>query len=133
LLEEIAVLRFTLQPYASALINFSSVSQNLDIEPMHVSARLVPSRKTAHLAINASIARPLTEVDSILSKYLRANPRAVWRLLNAFHGNISTYLRCYNDDTLCKPLFIKGVLHLSACKNYIERRIEGSRYTGIAA
>jgi hypothetical protein len=67
--------------------------------------------KLAHLAINAQPAGPLTGTYNKLSKYLRANPHGVSRFLHAFQADISTYLRCYNDDTLCKPLFIKAVLH----------------------
>jgi hypothetical protein len=60
----------------------------------------------------------LTGTYNKLSKNLRANPHGVSRFLQAFHARISTYLRCYIVDTLCKPLFNKAALH---CTNPPQR------------
>ena len=67
--------------------------------------------KTAHPAINAQPTDSLTGTYKNLSKSLRGNPREVSRFLHGFQAYISTYLSCYIVDTLCKPLFIKAVLH----------------------
>jgi hypothetical protein len=67
--------------------------------------------KTAHPAINAQPTDPLTGTYKNLSKSLRGNPHEVSRFLHGFQAYISTYLSCYIVDTLCKPLFIKAVLH----------------------
>lgn len=90
----------------SALLLQASVSEGDPKEQDRV--HLV---KPAHLAINAQPAGPLTGTYKKLSKNLRGNPHEVSRFLHSFQAHISTYLRCYSVDTLCKPLFIKDVLH----------------------
>ena len=74
------------------------------------TASSVPSRKCSAPSHKRTGLRSVDRNLQLPVKKTQWKPDEVWALLRGRLSGISTYLRCYIVDTLCKPLFIKGVL-----------------------
>jgi len=74
------------------------------------TASSVPSRKCSAPSHKRTGLRSVDQNLQLPVKKTQWKPDEVWALLCGRLSSISTYLGCYIVDTLCKPLFIKGVL-----------------------